>query len=531
MSPFIQNIILKIERLEMTIHEWVAGFIGVIFLRIFFEIFSTPAPTGMIVPPHQWIHYALFFLATLLILVLVVTFFTRQKNNSVLKLALYGFPIIFLAPSIDLILNITGSTYRMDYLFDTGYKLLRDFFTFFGPLTTYGITLGIRIEIFFILCSVAWYVWAKNRRVTTALFSTATSYFVIFIMLSFPGVLYEAHSFFSQTATVAFSVFTENAFIESNISQNMSSIGVGFSAIMSQIFFIISFIVGFLLFLYTNKNATLVILKNARAIRVLFYFSLLFVGASYAHEKFSLEFTWVDWVTATVLALSWFSAWMFAVHTNDLADTTIDQISDPGRPLPAKNISHQLMRETGFLWLILSLLGAYLVGGFIFLLVVVFTSAYYIYSAPPLRLKRIPLFSSFLIAVACLATVLAGFFFISPNKTVSVFPIAYSLGIIVIFTLGVNIRDIKDVKGDRKEGIQTLPVIFPLYGKQVVGALLALSFLLTPFFFFPYANYLTAVPASILGYFLCTKKPYDERLIFLLFGLYLSSILFSIVSL
>ena len=140
---------------------------------------------------------------------------------------------------------------------------------------------------------------------------------------------------------------------------------------------------------------------------------------------------------------------------------------------------------------------------------------------PPLRLKRVPVLSSFLIAVACLVTILAGFFFASADKKIQTFPIFASMGILVLFTLEANFKDMKDIEGDERDGVLTLPVLFKENGSRVVGVCLALSFLLAPIFLSFYALYILAVPSAIVGYKLVTKKPYSEKPIFMLHFIFL----------
>lgn len=529
-----------------TLIGWIAGFAVIVLIRSFLEIFSvtssSPEATSspQIADNAQRLHYFLFFLTTALLISLTVTIFTKQRSQRVINLALYGLPLIFLAPIIDLIIN-AGESVRMDYLSDTHTRLLLDYLTFFG--SDNGATTGMRIEIFVILCIVSWYVWMKRKNIVATVGVAVISYSIIFLMGSMPGVLYTVSHVpqIGVAETHAIS-FIETSISESNIPANMAygALRSGFSfqifsmrtgVLLSQLFFILSFIVGLVWFWYTSREITKIVLRNSRPERVLFYVSLIVLGALYAQTKFAVSVTWVDWLGLTALILSWLSACMYAIHTNDIADIDIDIISNPGRPLPGKIISTETMRDIGIMWLILSLVGSYIVGYWIFLMNIIFTSSYYLYSAPPLRLKQIPIFSSFLISIACLATVLAGFFFVSPNKMLPAFSVLYALGVVTIFTLGVNIRDIKDIAGDRALGIQTLPVVFCTYGKQIVGGLLALSFLLVPMFLSFYPLYFIAVPAAILGYLACIKNPYKEHYIFILFFIFcVASIIFYITT-
>lgn len=536
--------ILREDKKSPAIIEWISGFVAIVLIRSFFETFSNPPSSGIIATDAQRVQYLLFFLATVLLITLVVSIFTKQKGSRVINLALYGLPIIFLAPTIDILARAGGSSY-MDYIFDTHGKLLLDFLTFFGPLHSNGITLGIRIEVFAILCAIGWYVWAKRRNVGATVGAVLLSYTFIFTMLALPGFVYSvSHLPVREVdAPQALFNFMKESVVNSNLPANMLHgtfsygsytrlLTLGFSAITSQLLFVLSFVVGLAWFWYAHKKTMMIVLSNARGERVLFYLSLLVLGGLYAHTKFSIVFTWVDWLGFVVVALSWFSAWMFSVHTNDVADIEIDKTSNQNRPLPKMAFSHETMRDIGFVWLSLSIVGAYIAGYYVFYLNIIFLCLYYVYSMPPLRLKRVPMLSSFLISLACLATVLAGFFFVAPNKILGAFPVAYTLGIIILLTLGVNIRDIKDVEGDRAVKIQTLPVIFGAQGKQIVGVLLALSFLLSPLFFPLYITYLTALPSAIVGYWLCIKEPYRESLIFALFFVFCAtSIIFYVTTL
>lgn len=526
-----------------TIAGWIAGFTVIVMLRSFLEMFSTPPHTGFIASDSQRVHYFLFFLATILLITLTISIFTKQRGGRVINLALYGLPIIFLAPIIDIVISFFGGFYRMGYLFDTHTQLVLDFLTFFGPLSPYGITQGIRAEVFIILFVIGWYVWMRRKEFLVTIGAVVTSYALIFIMLALPGFMYTlSHPSQKNVSQIFVSNFMEESIVDSNIPANLlhSSLAygsharllvVGFSAIMSQLFFITIFVLGILWFWYAYKKTLVIVLMNSRIERVLFYFSLLALGILYSYEKFSVNFIWTNYLSTAVLALSWFSAWMFAVHTNDIADVEIDTISNPDRPLPQKTLSVDTMRDVGYMWLILSLVGSYVVGYYVFFMNIVFTSAYYLYSAPPLRLKQVPLFSSFIVSIACLSTVLAGFFFASPVKIVTLVPVLLAFGIIVVFTLGVNVRDIKDIDGDRALGIQTLPVFFGKHGKKVAGVLLSLSFLLIPVLFQSQHLYFIAAPAAILGYWLCVKQNYNEKHVFVLFFVFvIASMLFNILA-
>lgn len=534
MSKNLVSIVSKIETSPTTITKWTAAFTAIVYIRLFLEQFSNQSPIGIIESdPHSISHMFLFFLAITVCISLIVSFFTKQRGGTVITIALCGLPIIWLAPTLDLIIS-GGGVSSMAYMFESHSGIIINFLTFFGPIKTPGITAGLHIELFIILSAVGWYVWEKRRNLLTAAWSVLFSYMFIFAMLALPGIIFTlSNSVADGSGTPAVVTFINETILNSNIPGNalhdtlaykstLRLFDIGFDTMVSQLFFIISFFTLIAWAWYSYQDALKKILFNARIERILFYSSLLILSAlcAYVLSPYPVSFVWIDWVGFAVLIISWFCAWMYAVHINDLNDINIDKVSNPNRPLVKNYISVEIFREVGFVWLALSLAGSYIVGYYPFLMNLIFTSAYYVYSAPPLRLKRVPILSSFLISLACLATILAGFFFVSPDKILATFPTIYAVGIIVVFTLGLNIRDLKDIEGDRAAGIQTIPVLFGEYGKQVVGALLALSFLLLPMFLNFYTLYILAIPSSIIGYKLCVREPYNEKLIFALYFIF-----------
>ena len=236
----------------------------------------------------------------------------------------------------------------------------------------------------------------------------------------------------------------------------------------------------------------------------------------------ALPHSLVDYLAIIDLSFAWFAAWMFAVHVNDMADQPIDAITNQKRPLVRGVLSADEMRQGAQVWLAYALAGAWSTGVYSLALCVVYLACYYIYSAPPLRMKRVPVLASALIAGAALCTFLAGYMLLSADKDLEQFPRALALFIMLVFTLGVNMRDIKDIAGDRAQGIMTLPILFGRYGTQVTGALFSLSFLIVPVFFHLPRLMFAALPAAGAAYVIAVRKPYQEKGVFILYFLFIA---------
>jgi 4-hydroxybenzoate polyprenyltransferase len=288
---------------------------------------------------------------------------------------------------------------------------------------------------------------------------------------------------------------------------------ISFNFIMGKILFLISVATLFFLARMNFKEKLNAVIKNFRAERVFSYVLMIFFGIFIAHTIFPyIKLNWNDWLSVIVLCLSFIFSCLFAICANDMADEDTDKISNADRPLISNALSKQDMKQMGFVFLLASLISGFLAGYTAFFFVLTFTSLYYIYSVPPTRFKLIPFFSSFIISLCMLSAIIAGFFLVSPVKYVPVFPTKLILAIVVIFSLLANVRDMKDVKGDKMAGIKTVPIIFGnKWGPRVVAIFAGLAFILIPLFSGIYILFITAIPTALASWYYINKKPYSEK--------------------
>ncbi len=115
-----------------------------------------------------------------------------------------------------------------------------------------------------------------------------------------------------------------------------------------------------------------------------------------------------------------------------------------------------------------------------------------------------------------------GFFMTAGTERLNAFPLKYSFGILVIFFLVENVKNIKDIEGDKKEGVRTIPVIFgEKKGKLIIGFCLFLASLLIPFiFYFNLYTFLLAIFFGLILFFLTNRKNFQEKYIFLTYFIY-----------
>lgn len=522
----IKKILGIIEDQKKSITDWLLGFTTIFFVRLILESLSSPTYSG-IAPTDAYtiIHYYLYFACTTLGTVLIFGYFLKDYYYAS-KLTLFGLPLIWLAPILDIIFS-GGKGYKMMYIFQSGFYTIYNYFTFFGSNFTYGATIGIRIGIAISILGIGYLVFIKTKSKLKCFLLILSLYSFVFFIFNLPAILYFFSHLLNPTATYSQVVqYFELLINKSNIYHNTlregaSSVStirlleLGFNKLMSQILYLISFIFTLAIFYNLDRNKFKIIIKNSRAERITSYILLLLCGSGYAYLLgLGNNLLWIDFLSLFCLIISWFCLWMHAVHTNDIVDVEIDRISNKNRPLVSSQVSTKDMYETGYIWLIFALFGSWSVGFYPFFMSLIYISAYSSYSMYPLRLRRFPIISSFLISIAGLATILAGFFFVSVNKYFKTFPILLSIGIITMVTLAINTKDLKDVEGDSENGIITIPTLFPKYGHKIVGVMFGLSLLLVPVFLQIYTIFLFSIPCAILGYIYINKKPYSETPLF-----------------
>jgi chlorophyll synthase len=266
--------------------------------------------------------------------------------------------------------------------------------------------------------------------------------------------------------------------------------------------------------IYSRKHV-LTALRNLRWERALHYVCLYFLGAWLSGPaNCSLA-------TLLVGALAVSLVWGVAVVHNDLADLHIDRISNPHRPLVTGVWSDDQYARLGLAMAALTVVGAWLVTErFAFCLMGCLFIAF-VYSDPPLRLKRVPVISTALIGLASLLMALAGFVSLG-SADFSAFPTGVAVLLILAVTFGANLKDVKDYEGDRLNGVHTLVTLLGLRrGQKIVGFLFAGAVLCSPPLLQKPGLWPAAFLCATLAVFIARHRPFREKHLFLLYYSYL----------
>jgi len=486
----------SIENIKASFSHYILTFAFAITLRYFVESLSTHEEMSLI----GFVHYLLFYAALALSLILLFHLATKTAMTKVAKVILPGFLVLIMAPSLDLLIS-GGKGIPMSYLLPGVHDdLLWRFLNFFGDLRSMGdsppmgITPGIKIEIAVVLLSSFVYFLAKTSRLAKSLGHTFLTYSVVFAFFVTPFVV---------------RAMAESLGLASEFSHEL----------FANYFATIALLLGVVITYLGDKRHFVSIAKDIRLLRVIYYVSMFVLGVTIGASNATFELSATNMFHFLFIPLALIFAWLFSIMTNNITDYEIDKISNPDRPLVNASLSLDVYRKLAWSFLSLAMFYAAIASFTALLFITLFIGNYFLYSMPPLRLKRIPFFSKLAISLNSLALVILGFLTIT--HSLHNFPgIAF-----VIFLIGVtasaNVIDIKDYDGDKHAGIKTLPVVLGLTrAKRVIGLFFLLNysglFFVTTFLNAPLYWFFAFALFGIVQFLLINKKNYDERPVLLL---------------
>ncbi len=431
------------------------------FLEVFSDLFSPAFP--------QYIHYLLFYLVTIPAIILIFWLFLRKDMIRIVKLVSIGFIVVMLPPILDLIIS-GGKGFDIGYIQPQSWAdLFHQYLTFWNGLATRYATPGIKIEILIIMLFSGWYIGTVKRSLLLGVLSAFLIYTVMFCLSAFPYLMWQLYNL----------------------------LGIKISA--GPRGFIVSFLLVFIplfaaLAMAWNKKRALTFLRDIPLMRVTHFLLMPLVGVLIHFSLYKKCGICGGGIENFILLLfSVFSACIYSLISNNIADVSIDKINNPDKSL-FSGWDPELYRRIGNVFLIISLVLSAIIPFTSSFYILVFLSGYYLYSQPPFRLKRVPVFSKIIIAFNTWALVLAGFTF--GGRSPLDFPGKYTWLFLLCFGLALNFIDLKDYKGDKAAGIKTLPVLLgEEKGRLVIGLLMLAGYVTAGLLI----NYLGVLIVCFLG--------------------------------
>jgi len=503
----IEKLIEKLENNKITVAT-IFFIISIIVLRNFLEVFSD-TNLKFTYYAHYLLHYPLFYIMVFFSMIILLHLITREKIIKIANLAVYFFPIILIAPIIDIFFG--GN--NINYIYGTGRELLFSFLSFAGPTVAGagGASIGIKIEILLLLIFAAYYVFYKTKNIGKTILTPILAYIIIFILAALPQLFAHFVGLFGQGELVE--LFNQATF---NVVYHPS---IKISMILAPILLLI--LIAFYYFYNSEKIKSL--LLNIRIERLLHYLLLMVIGMLLGYYFYSgsfnalSPFTYLIFLSA-IISLTF--TWMTAVNINDIADIKLDKITNKKRPLPQNIFSLDSFKKLTIFYFLASLYFALLINVNFMLLILVLHAISFIYSCEPLRLKRVPIISKFLIASASMISILLGFIIFSVD-TLALFPTNLYWIVLLSYTIGANIIDIKDVKSDKRYGILTLPALLGDKSRFIIGLLVFALYIIIPWI----VGLIPLIPIGFIfgayTFYQLTRPRINDKLIFAIYLLFL----------
>lgn len=473
---------------EISLMNWSTIFLSFIFLRVFIEQFLSHArPRSFYSLFIEYSHDLYFFGITFIFLWILTSFLTKKNPREFSFLFLLGGWLILLPPILDM-LRTQGSVFWSFYILSDFGNLSSHFFTFFGNLPSGIVYFGTKITFFLVIILLSIFVFFETKNKLRALFSFLSSYIILFFMGAFPTFFFIGYTLlFAPQKVTEIKAYQIAQFFGSSqkilgiTSQNLT---YNFASNLNLIFFPLLIFILVIFFSLWNKKKLFAVFFNLRFPQIIYHSGLFLIGIGLGIVNFSQNFSFFlfSLMATFTLLLSVWLAWTASVIVNDIYDFEIDCISNINRPLVQKIFTIKEYSSLGIFCFLLSVLGASSVGFSFVALIIVYQILAYFYSAPPFRLKKFPFIATFLSSSASLMVLFLGYTLLSDDQTIRHLSWRIILLLWITYTLSLPIKDFKDIVGDKKYHIWTIPVILGEKKARLAVAInIFVSFMLSVF--------------------------------------------------
>lgn len=496
MRKGLPAVIEGLERSPLHPAYWALAFLALVTLRNLLE--GALGPSGSVgfvyfASPSALMvldHFLFFYVSVFLAISIVLAALTRERVGRVMKVMTPAWVLVLIPPFLDHVLT-GGHGAKITYLTDLSSVFLR----FFDPKATFErVSQGQRVEILAACLLALAYVRVKTRSWLRA----AVAFAAVYVVLAAHGILPMAYARLTggslAASDAAPQVIYRAAFKSGGIVPDESRK-------LALLFLLSSSLLGWAAYAIHAPAKARAILRNMRPLRSVHYVGLAVFGIACGWALVApagVAFSGGGDVLGVLgICLATFLAFQGSVALNDLFDEEGDRLVGAPRPLVTGALDRGDVAGFAAAASLAALLFALNVKYSTFLLIVLALAVSFIYSAPPLRLKRFPVLATLLLGCVSLFACLGGFTSFAEERATAVFPLRLGWTIVLAFGLGFSAKDLKDVEGDRATGVFTLPTLLgPRGGRIAVAALVALGYLVAPILL-PFRALI--VPALVLG--------------------------------
>jgi len=459
---------------------WILGMLTVI--RLFFECFSNPEPTGLFSPIVILLNYWVLYGMLMMLFSFALALLTKKSSMWALRVATLVFPLVIFTPLIDLIFS-GGTGYCIGFVQQGSHSIFSLLPNFLLPHKELcGITPGLRIQIITSIVGLGGLVFLVTKNWWRALLGGIAAYLITFFGGALPVIV---NMFTRSNTNTSFFESAQHSLLSTihyptSTVPFISSSGSMTAQLLTRVEILVVIVsIGFIWF-HSSRHSWTAWWKGfvAKLPVAGMHFILMIFGLSLGAAVSPTHLIWADWLGILMIILAWSFVCSALGATNDSQDVAIDTISNRKWWLIEPGLALADLKTIRTFAFIFALACAWLVNYNAFFCLLVFVSGYSLHSSG-LRLKRFWATASFTIALSGAATFLAGFFTLSGDQIVGHLPLSI-LGMVAFLLLPYSvIKDVPDIAGDKAHGIHTFAA---LYGARkaitLVGILIVAWFIL-----------------------------------------------------
>lgn len=514
----IRKITDRLWDIQVSILSWIGAFLSIIFIRCFLEQFVAHAASLTLYERTiEFIHNLYFFLIALLLVWIFVSFILKINPKRLSGLFAWSFFLVLLPPLIDMI-RTGGQIYWSFYVIGSTSELWQQFITVFGNFPPGIVYFGTRITFILAIFFIAALAYAKSRKIFTALVGATGTYMIFFFMGSFPSIFSITYLRIIEKmdiSSIKFFHIVQLVGAPKNIWSVMPpSLKYTFPYNLDLVYFPLLVLVSAVLFFMISREKFWAVIKNFRYPQIIYHAGLFFIGMGLGFLNYPQNFhiNVFSIFSIFTLVLSIWLAWYASVVANDIYDLEIDRISNPGRPLPKEVFSQNDYSQFGAACFLLSLLGGISVGFEFLILLLVYQIIAWFYSAAPYRFKKYPGVASAVSAMASIMIVFMGFILLSDNQTIEHLSWRITFLLFFAYTLAIPIKDFKDIEGDGKYGIWTIPVLLgEKKGRLLVAVNIFVVYMISVFLLNEMRLFFWALIFAVISYLILMSKKINPK--------------------
>lgn len=468
-----ENLITFVRISSIELNKLFYSLTFVIFLRTFLEMFLEKTHTLIFYNDFylnlvSYGHIYISWLSVFLTFTIFFSLFLKTKFIESFRLVVIFSPIILIPPIFDLIFYgfKGGYIYYSFNLKDFLYNYLNCFNPFVElQMVSRGVRFEVLLIVFSTLC-ISYYIFKKNLLVS--LFLSFLVYNTVFFYGYLPA-LYNAVGI--------------NFYSLSGISVTGISIPQKFLFMYLMVFV---FLCLFILYLLNreNKESFYTLISFLYPSRLIFYLLLLCMGFLFVGVKSNFYphiLNFEDLLKLSSSAVSIVFLFMYAKILNDIYDLNIDKVSNDNRPIVKNSVSLETAKSLKNIFLFPSLIFAVASDRTFLFYWLFILSASYLYSVPPIRVRRFYPFGHLLLSLIGIGVFLAGGGLVKPYD---VYLIANKESLLVYLFFAyffiVHIKDYKDIVGDKNDGVMN--VFNYIKFKKLLGFFLVTAYCFCLFF-------------------------------------------------